>query len=70
MGSRFEGKEAVRKAFAGRFEGLRAVKKLNRMDRGDKLQASIALANDATLVTRNSKDYAHVPGLKLENWAE
>jgi tRNA(fMet)-specific endonuclease VapC len=39
------------------------------MDRGDKLQASMVLANDATLVTRNTKDYANVPKLKLDNWA-
>jgi tRNA(fMet)-specific endonuclease VapC len=39
------------------------------MDSGDRLQAAIALANGATLVTRNTKDYAGVPGLKVENWA-
>jgi tRNA(fMet)-specific endonuclease VapC len=54
---------------ADQFDALRAIKKLNKMDRGDKLQAAIALANDATLVTRNTKDYASVPNLKLENWA-
>jgi tRNA(fMet)-specific endonuclease VapC len=52
------------------FDQLRANKKLNKMDRGDLLQAAIALANNATLVTRNTKDYANVPKLKLENWAE
>jgi tRNA(fMet)-specific endonuclease VapC len=51
------------------FEQLSAIKKLNKMDRGDKLQAAIALANGARLVTRNTKDYANVPGLKVENWA-
>ncbi len=38
--------------------------------RDDLLIACIALANDATLVTRNTKDFAAVPGLKLDNWAD
>ena len=54
---------------ADQFDGLRAIKKLNKMDRGDKLQAAIALTNGAIFVTRNTKDYANVPNLKLENWA-
>ncbi|MDY3559375.1 type II toxin-antitoxin system VapC family toxin [Gemmata sp. JC673] len=60
---------AIDQAAADRFDHLRALKKLNKMDRGDVLQAAIALANGATLVTRNTKDYAAVPGLKLDNWA-
>ena len=59
----------ITEAVADRFEQLRVMKKLNKMDRGDRLQAAIALANDATLVTRNTKDYANVPNLKVENWA-
>ncbi len=55
---------------AEQFEQLRAHKKLKKMDRGDMLQAAVALANGATLVTRNTKDYTSVPGLKLENWAD
>ena len=55
---------------ADRFDQLRAIKKLNKMDRGDRLQAAITLAGGATLVTRNTKDYANVPNLKLENWAD
>ncbi len=30
--------------------------------------ASIAIANDLTLVTNNTKEFSRVDGLKLENW--
>ena len=45
-----------------------APKKVN-ISRGDLLIACIALAHDATLVTRNVKDFAKIPNLKIENWA-
>jgi tRNA(fMet)-specific endonuclease VapC len=32
--------------------------------------ASIALAEDATIVTRNYKDFSQIPNLKIENWAD
>ena len=32
--------------------------------------ASIALAQDSTMVTRNYKDFSQVPNLTLENWAD
>lgn len=32
--------------------------------------ASIALANDATLLSRNLRDFRRVPGLKVENWLD
>lgn len=52
-------------------ERLRHNKKLSRkMGLKDLLIACIALANDATLVTRNTKDFANIPNLKLDNWAE
>lgn len=56
-------------AAAGQFDALRVNKKLNRMGHADLRIATIALANGATLVTRNTKDYAGVPNMKLENWA-
>ena len=34
----------------------------------DLLIASIALAHDLTVVTRNMSEFMRVPGLKLENW--
>lgn len=32
--------------------------------------ASIALTQNATVVTRNYKDFSLVPNLKIENWSE
>lgn len=32
--------------------------------------ASIALANDALLLTRNASDFSRVPGLRFEDWAD
>ncbi len=31
--------------------------------------ASIALANDAILVSRNLSDFEQIPGLRVKNWA-
>ncbi len=55
---------------AGHFESLRTQKKLSKMKRPDVLIACIALAHDALLVTRNTKDFNKVAGLKLANWAD
>jgi tRNA(fMet)-specific endonuclease VapC len=52
------------------FDQFRKDKQFSRMDRGDMLIACIALRYKATLVTRNVRDYAHVPNLKVENWAD
>jgi tRNA(fMet)-specific endonuclease VapC len=30
--------------------------------------ASIALANNATLLTRNTNDFNRIPGLNIEDW--
>ena len=32
--------------------------------------ACIVMAHNATLLTRNTADFAHVPGLKHENWLD
>lgn len=32
--------------------------------------ACIALAHDAIVLTRNAKDFAQVPGLRIENWLD
>lgn len=36
----------------------------------DMLIAAHALAEDLILVTNNTREFARVPGLRLENWAE
>lgn len=43
---------------------LRQTKK---MSLGDAIIAATALINHLTLVTRNEKDYQHIPGIKLLN---
>jgi len=55
---------------AEHFDRLLLNKKLKKIGRPDLFIACIALANSATLVTRNIKDFAVVPSLKLENWAD
>jgi tRNA(fMet)-specific endonuclease VapC len=34
----------------------------------DLLIAGIAIANDLTVITRNTREFARVPGLRVENW--
>lgn len=34
----------------------------------DLLNASVALLHSLTLVTHNTKDYVHIPGLSLDDW--
>ena len=60
----------VTRAAADRFDVLLKNKKLKNAGRPDLLIACIALAHGATLVTRNTKDFANIPGLKTENWAD
>ena len=52
------------------FDQLRSDKRCKRIGRADLLIASIALAQRATLVTRNVRHFKLVPGLKIENWAD
>ena len=52
------------------FGQLRRQKSLNKMGRADMLIACITLAQGALLVTRNTRDFAGVVGLKLENWVD
>ena len=55
---------------AEEFDHLRENKKLKKIGRADLLIAAITLANRATLVTRNLKDFRLVPGLQVENWVD
>lgn len=52
------------------FERLRAVSKFRKIGRGDLLIASITLANRAILVTRNTRHFKQIPGLRVENWVD
>ena len=52
------------------FGRLLKQKNLKKMGRGDMLIACIALAHDVLLVTRNTKDYKGVAGLRVENWVD
>ena len=40
----------------------------NRIGIFDELIASICLAHNAVLVTRNTKHFERIPGLRIENW--
>ena len=52
----------------GEFDRLRTIRRLRKIGRADLLVASIALANRATLVTRNLRHFRQVPGLRVINW--
>ena len=55
-------------AAAARFGELKAV--CPRLGTMDLKIASICLAHDALLLTRNSRDFALIPGLRFENWLD
>jgi tRNA(fMet)-specific endonuclease VapC len=57
-------------AAAAEFDRLRENRRLRRIGRADLLIACIALANRATLVTRNLRHFRQVPGLQVENWVD
>jgi tRNA(fMet)-specific endonuclease VapC len=52
------------------FEQLKSQKSLRKLGRSDLLIASIALANRATLVSRNLKDFQPIANLKATNWLD
>ena len=56
------------RAACAEFDALRQNRKLRKIGRADLLIASIARAQDSTLVTRNLRHFEQVPGLKVENW--
>ncbi len=56
-------------ALSDQFRTAKGAKKV-KVKLKDLLIACICLAHDATLVTRNTKDFQGVPNLKLENWAD
>ena len=60
----------ISSATAAEFDRIRQNKKLRTIGRRDMLIACIALASQATLATRNLKDFRQIPGLRLENWAD
>ena len=55
---------------ANQFDRLRSVSKIQKIGRADLLIASIALANQARLVTRNLRHFRQIPHLSLENWVD
>lgn len=52
------------------FENLIMNSSMRKAGRADLLIASIALAHQATVVTRNLKDFQRFPNLKLVNWLD
>jgi tRNA(fMet)-specific endonuclease VapC len=57
-------------AAAVEFDRLRAARRVRQIGRADLLIASIALAQRATLVTRNVRHFQQVPGLTVTNWVD
>jgi tRNA(fMet)-specific endonuclease VapC len=55
---------------AKRFDHLREQRKRRQVGRTDLLIASIALAHNAVLVTRNVKHFRVISGLRVENWGQ
>ena len=53
-----------------KFEALNSSSKLRKIGHNDLLIASICLTENATVVTRNTKDFERVPNLKLANWID
>jgi tRNA(fMet)-specific endonuclease VapC len=60
----------VSQAASEQFERLRIIPKLQKIGRADLLIASIALANQATLVTRNLRHFRQIPAIQVVNWVD
>ena len=60
----------INSAAAAEFDRLRQNKKLKKIGRSDLLIACIALAQRATVVTRNVKHFRLIPDLHVENWLD
>ena len=60
----------ISQAASEQFDYLRATPKLHKIGRADLLIASIALANRATLVTRNLRHFRKIPGIRVVNWVD
>ena len=58
----------IDQASVEQFDRLRTVRKFRKCGRADLLIAGIALANSATLVTRNVQHFRQIPNLAIENW--
>jgi tRNA(fMet)-specific endonuclease VapC len=52
------------------YKRLQEQKGLKKIGHADLLAASVALANRATLVTRNLRHFRRIPNLELENWVD
>jgi tRNA(fMet)-specific endonuclease VapC len=57
-------------AAAVQFDHLRANKAYRKIGRADLLIASIVLANQATLVTRNGRHFRQIAGVRVVNWVD
>lgn len=55
---------------AEQFDRLHLNRHLRKIGRADLLIASIALANQATLVTRNLRHFKQISGLMVVNWVD
>ncbi|GCL52425.1 PilT protein domain protein [Microcystis aeruginosa NIES-3804] len=55
---------------ANQFDRLQDISKFRKIGKSDLLIASIALANQAWLVTRNLRHFRQIPHLFLENWVD
>jgi tRNA(fMet)-specific endonuclease VapC len=60
----------ISQAASEQFDRLRATPKLRKIGRADLLIASIALANRATLVTRNLRHFSKIPDIRVVNWVD